>query len=388
MTDDTTTLQLQLSADSNLDVLVSLLSHKDDDSKVHFKAVSFLSKADIQMAMQDTTNANSTLRAQVLALQTHLQSVACANRARCTAHVQLVDSDDLFSNQVTTQRSLATEPDALAHSRTFEMTVTQTVFANETNLQKEDPAQGLDTSKTPLFKADEFDLMVNNLTLQVGDGDSEMGKAFEGLDTSSVSVGPKVVLAEFPVVTSDGSPLGKDALNGLDPSSLQDLLRPLDNYDGLSLSAMPLPEAYAPTTSGSTTSTSPLDISSMNNVGANANEGVSSVTLGVIGGLFSVLILAAVVAGLLFFVKRLRQRNVKKFVKIINFASSKRRVHAERLVSKVSSAERRSSANLTRSNEVSRKRSSSADNAQENQMRPSSSEKWDVRILASQRAVV
>ena len=34
----------------------------------------------------------------------------------------------------------------------------------------------------------------------------------------------------------------------LDSSSLDHLLKPLDNYDGLSLSDMPLPEAYAPTT--------------------------------------------------------------------------------------------------------------------------------------------
>jgi len=98
--DDSTTLQFPISADSNLDVLVSLISHKDDDAKVHFKAVSFVSKADMQMAMRDTANADNTLEAQVRALQAHLQSVACANRVRCTAHVQLVDSEDFLPNQV------------------------------------------------------------------------------------------------------------------------------------------------------------------------------------------------------------------------------------------------------------------------------------------------
>ena len=80
----------------------------------------------------------------------------------------------------------------------------------------------------------------------------------------------------------------------------------------------------------STTSTSPLDISNMQNAGPNTNEGVSSVVLGVITGVVAVAILAAVVVGLLFFIRRLRQRNVKRFVKIIDFASTKRRVYAER----------------------------------------------------------
>ena len=75
-----------------------------------------------------------------------------------------------------------------------------------------------------------------------------------------------------------------------------------------------------------------LQISNVRNTAINANNGVSPLVLGVIGGLSAVVVLVVVVALLILLVKRLRQRNVNSFVRVMNLVSRKHRVHAERLV--------------------------------------------------------